>query len=252
MSLIGRIVFQPTTVRPGESVRVEVVDTNDDPLYGTNTQVKINGVPGAIQYLQFPSAGQRRVTVRARSSTGETEQQVALLDVVGGPVMFPSVRNQQDIAMVGVTQSASQPYVAVLTLGSLIDVRSPHLLHYGPSAPSHFGKVFARDSVAVRLAEKGVLGRTISQNSRGLVRIEARSLANTRPIAEMQSADGMRLVPKKRTRRAVAAVYDLSGVDLRGIFGTLPDAPPLEFEWDFGDGNVVTTASPTVSHDYFA
>src|SRR5262245_62384747 len=119
MAIIGRIAFQPTTVRPGESVRVEVFDVDDNSLNGGQTQVKINGVPGAVQYLQFPSIGQRRVVVRARTPEGETDQQVALLDVVGTPLYFRSVDTNQDIAMIGVTQSAAQPYTAVLTLGSL-------------------------------------------------------------------------------------------------------------------------------------
>ena len=81
MSLIGRIALQPANVRPGEPVRVEVFDVNDNPLAFSPVQVKINGVPGAVQYLQFPSVGQRRIIVRARTPEGDTDQQVALLDV---------------------------------------------------------------------------------------------------------------------------------------------------------------------------
>ena len=156
--------------------------------------------------------------------------------------------------MIGVTQSASQPYTAVLTLGSLVDVRSPHALHYGPAATPHweFGKPFSSDSVAVRLASRGVLGRAMSQNSQALIRVETSPLANTRARKPAPAAEGKRAIPRKKTRRAVSAIYNLSQVDLSGFFGKIVNAPPLEFEWDFGDGNVTTTASPTVVHDYFA
>ncbi|MGH8526200.1 MAG: hypothetical protein ACREXY_18930 [Gammaproteobacteria bacterium] len=44
----------------------------------------------------------------------------------------------------------------------------------------------------------------------------------------------------------------MTNVDLSGIFGKVVTAPPLEFEWHFGDGNTATTRTPVVSHDYFA
>lgn len=252
MLIIGRIAVQPTTVRPGESVRVEIFDTDDNSLSGSQTQVRINGVPGAVQYLQFPSVGQRQVIVNARTPEGDTEQQVALLDVAGSPLSFPSIDNNQDIAMVGVTQSATQPYTAVLTLGSLIDVRSPRLLHYGPTGTSHLGKVFAQASVAARLASRGVLGRAMSKNPQNLVRVETSPLSKTRPVKLLSPVEGRRVTLPQRTRRVVSAIYDLTNVDLGVFFGKVVNTVPLEFEWDFGDGNVTTTSSPTVTHDYFA
>ncbi|MGH8526199.1 MAG: hypothetical protein ACREXY_18925, partial [Gammaproteobacteria bacterium] len=82
-----------------------------------------------------------------------------------------------------VTQSPTQPYTAVLTLGSFVDTRSPHLLRIGPSVSPHLGKVFARDSLAARLATRGVLGRAMSVNPQALTRIETRRLTNTRAKA---------------------------------------------------------------------
>jgi hypothetical protein len=105
VDIIGRIALQPAIVRPGEPVRVEVLDNNDTPLDVNHVQVSINGVPGAIQFLQFPTVGQRRLIVRARAATGETDRQIALLDVKGVPLEFPSLENRSDIAMIGVTQS---------------------------------------------------------------------------------------------------------------------------------------------------
>lgn len=252
-NIIGRIALQPSTVRPGEPVRVEVFNNDDNPLNGTDVQVSINGVPGALQFLQFPTIGQRRLIVRARTASGETYRQVALLDVAGAPVEFPSLENHSDIAMIGVTQLSTQPYTALLTLGSSVDTRSSHLLRIGPQVSPQAGKVFARDSLAARLATRGVLGRAMSTNPQSLIRIETRRLTNTTRAKVMtHPALGVRSTPKAATRRAVGAVYDLTNVDLSGIFGKVVTALPLEFEWDFGDGNTATTRTPVVSHDYFA
>lgn len=251
-TIIGRVALQPAIVRPGEPVGVEVFDTNDNSFSLSTTEIYINGVPGALQFLQFPTVGQRRIIVRAQTPEGESDQQVALLDVAGAPLEFPSLENQKDIAMIGVTQSATQAYTAVLTLGSVIDTRSPHPLHYGPAATPGIRKPFAKKSVAARLASRGVLGRAMLENPRKLVQIESRPLTKTRIKAVAKSESGTRTKPKVSTRRAVAAIYDLSTVDLTGIFQKAVTAPPLEFEWDFGDGNVATTRSPTVVHDYFA
>lgn len=251
-NIIGRIALQPAIVRPGESVRVEVFDNDDNPHNGRNTQVSINGVPGALQFLQFPTVGQRRLIVRARAASGETDRQVALLDVTGAPLEFPSLGNRSDIAMIGVTQLPTQPYTAVLTLGSSVDTRSPHLLGIGPSVSPLAGKAFARDSLAARLATRGALGRAISANPQALTRIETRRLTNTRAKETAQPAKGVRRTPKAATRYAVGAVYDLTNVDLSGFFGKVGTALSLEFEWDFGDGSTATTHAPVVNHDYFA
>jgi len=251
-NIIGRIALQPAAVRPGESVRVEVFDTDDNPLNDSHAQVSINGVPGALQFLQFPTVGQRRLIVRARAANGEADRQVALLDVTGAALQFPSLENRSDIAMLGVTQMLTQPYTAVLTLGSSVDVRSPHLLGIGPSVSPQSGKLFAQDSLAARLLRQGVLASAMSANPQTLTRIETRRLTNTRARVMAKPAKSVRRTPKATTRRAVGAVYDLTKLDLSGVFGKVVTAPPLEFEWDFGDGNTATTRTPVVSHDYFA
>lgn len=122
--IIGRITMQPAAPRPGESVRVEAFDHNDTPLHNSGIAVTINGTPGAVQYFQFASAGQRRLFVRAVAPNGDSDQQVVLLDVQGSPLQFPAARGRADIAMLGASQSPTHPYEALLTLGSLIDSRA--------------------------------------------------------------------------------------------------------------------------------
>ena len=242
-ALIGRIVLQPTTVRPGATVRVEVLDPDDNPLAGTSAAVSINAVPGAVQYLQFPTTGQRRLKVRVRTPEGETDKQVALLDVAGAPVQFPAPGGLPDIAMIGVTQSLPQPYAAVLTLGSEIDVRSPHLLRIGPDVSPLPGLVFKKDSLPARLASQGGLGALLTASTNALTRVETRRLtgARTRPRGK----------PGAPKRVAVSAIYDLSRVDVAGQLRA-PAAPLQEYQWDFGDGTTAATRTPTVVHDYFA
>jgi len=251
-NIIGRIALQPAVVRPGEPVRVEIFDNDDNPLNGSSVQVSVNGKPGALHFLQFPTVGQRRLIVRARAANGETDRQIALLDVVGTPLEFLSYQNRNDIAMIGVSQLPTQPYTAVLTLGSSVDTRSPHLQRIGPSIPPQAGKVFAVDSLAARLVTRGVLGRIMSENPQALTRIETRRLTNTRANVTAQPDKGVRLAPKAAKRLTVGAVYDLTNAELNEIFGKAAAAPRMEFEWDFGDGSTTTTRTPVVSHDYFA
>ena len=101
-NIIGRIFLQPAIVRPGEPVPVEVFDNDDNPLNGSHVQVSINGLSGALRFLQFPTVDQRRLIVRARAANGETDRQVALLDVTGAPLEFSSIENRS-VAMSGVT-----------------------------------------------------------------------------------------------------------------------------------------------------
>lgn len=48
-SIIGRIALQPSVVRPGEPVRVEVFGQDDSPIKSDQAQISINGVPGTLQ-----------------------------------------------------------------------------------------------------------------------------------------------------------------------------------------------------------
>lgn len=250
--IIGRIVLQPTIVRPGESIRVEVFDLADEPLAGTDAEVSINGVPGAIQYLQFPTVGQRRLNVRVVAANGDADTQTALLDVQGSPLEFLSFRHQNDIAMIGVSQSPPQPYVAVLTLGSFIDTRAAHLRHAMPSVSPRAGMVFKQDSLVSRLASRGGLARAIQDGAARVARIDTRRLVNVQ-VAKKALRISARGVPARKPQRvAIGAVYDLSGVDLQRAFAQVTTTVAPQYDWDFGDGETATTRTPTISHDYFS
>ncbi|SDG52959.1 hypothetical protein SAMN04488542_15411 [Fontibacillus panacisegetis] len=250
-SLIGRIVLEPSTVRPGETVRVEVCGNDNNLLNDSTTEVTINGVRGSLQYLQFPSIGQRKLTVNARTPNGEIERQEVLLNVEGSPLTFPSLRKRSDIAMLGITQLPMQPYTAVLTLGSIIDTRTPHQAQTGPSISPKMIQGLGKGTLVPSIATRGILGRAISANQKALVRTESRRLVNLQAKGLNRTANGVRIAPDTIKRRLIGEVYDLSKIDIKKILEEA-QTDPIEFEWDFGDGNTATTRTPVVSHDYFA
>ncbi|WP_090641287.1 carboxypeptidase regulatory-like domain-containing protein [Paenibacillus sp. UNC496MF] len=235
-------------------MKIEVFDTHDNSLIGGAYEVSINGTPGAVQYLQFPTSGQRRLVVRARAANGESDREVALLDVIGEPLTFASYQNGKDIAMIGVTQLPTNPYTAVLFLGSSVDTRSPHLLGTAPTVSPRPDKPFALDSTAVQLAGKGALSRVMLANSQALRQVETKRLVNTRlkPATAPAERLPLRRPPQATTRRMVGAVYDLTAIDVKDALKRAATTTPLEYEWDFGDGTKATTRTPMVSHDYFA
>src|SRR5580765_8880160 len=80
--IIGKISFSPETIVPGQSVFVQV-----NSLDGTNfnvdddTIVRINGVFGPNQYLQFEEAGKKTIVVSASSGKNIIETQTVEFEV---------------------------------------------------------------------------------------------------------------------------------------------------------------------------
>lgn len=124
-ALIGQVILSSSHVRPAETVRVEVLGDPAAPADQAIAQVFINATPGAVQHLQFPTEGERRLRVVAIGVDGSTDERIVTVKVKGAPVTFPSFKGRDDIAMIGVTQVPGQPYEAVLTLGSFVDARKP-------------------------------------------------------------------------------------------------------------------------------
>ncbi|SMC20168.1 hypothetical protein SAMN02745857_00844 [Andreprevotia lacus DSM 23236] len=274
--LIGRIALEPQSVRPGESVRVEVFDVHDQSYDGTKFEVTINGVAGAVHFLQFASPGKRRLSVQVRSSSGEAERQTVDLPVAGDPLQFVAGRNRKDVAMLGVTQSASDAYVATLTLGALVDPRATPTLGTPPKASALPAVAFDPHGAVGQLIQRGALAQAMAANPQTLLRSESQRLVNTLqersvaslvsrsnlarvaalssgPLATRAAAGNIGIVPPQRrkpARQAVSAVYDLSQVDMSRFFAAA-STTPMAFEWDFGDGTKATTRTPVVQHDYF-
>lgn len=222
-NIIGSVRVTPPAPRPGESVLVEVCDADGTPLTDPAVAVTIASVLGAVQHLQFPSAGTRRLGVQARGPEGTERTDVEIV-VAGAPVTFIGSQGTAEVAMVGVTQSQVSPYTAVLTLGSTADTRAVARLR--PFRPLTGALRFVGASTAARRAvQASALERLITTAADIAIESGAASTNSTTFVAE---------------RVDVAQWKDLLQTRQR------------TFEWDFGDGTTATTESPVVSHDYFA
>lgn len=267
-TMIGSIDIQPSTARPGETIRVEVRAPEDKPIEGSGTHVSINGVPGAVQHLQFPTEGKRRLHIRAVGAAG-SEREVQTLNITGTPVTFKSPNGTPDIAMIGVTQQGSQPYVAVLTVGSFIDARAITPLQPSASvAPGLIDYVIGKDIVS-QATQSSALETLMSQHAIGATKIQQRVTLDRPAIIDTNSSLSGRVAGveartgQKTTRnklrsrtsskspRMQATIYDLGATDLSQWADALQTATQRTFEWDFGDGTKKTTNTPTVTHDFF-
>jgi len=263
--MIESIIVVPPLARPGMAVRVEVVGSAEASVDTLIAEVTINGIPGAVQYLQFPTVGTRRLRVVATSATGQTQTETATVDVDGPDVRFRSLHGVLDIAMLGVTQAIAQPYEAVLTLGSLIDTRSPRPKPPRDAiAPGRWGAQFAdlqlvqpKAATAMSALFESKGGQPVQVHARRMTRITSRRCprkgANT--STSTSGSNTARRQPAL-ARTMLSAVYDLGTIDLGELLAGQGDrgghGSKQEYEWDFGDGTSAVTRTPTVRHDYFA
>ena len=104
MGAIGQIQA-PSTVRPGESFEVVVLDGSGTPISELDPlTIDINGQCGPRQFLQFPATGRHPVRAIARDADGRVVD-VASVDVRvdGSSMLFPSeeTRCPRTVAMSG-------------------------------------------------------------------------------------------------------------------------------------------------------
>ena len=104
--LIGSVTVQPPTVKPGESVLIQVCDSNGRP-YADNSGVTItiNGVEATSRYYQFAAPGTINLTVRAvQGATSETS--TATIQVTGEALSF---RRTLSTPTIGRATAPTQP-----------------------------------------------------------------------------------------------------------------------------------------------
>lgn len=265
--LIDRIVVTPPVARPGMSIRVEVIGDGAVPVDTKVADVTINGVPGSVQYLQFPTVGTRKLLVVATSPRGDQESKTTTVEIEGPEVQFTSLRGQLDIAMIGVTQSALQPYEAVLTLGSFIDTRSPPPKLQGvPVAPGRVATQYdelhlikPKTATAMAALFEAKAGKPIGLQARRLTRISSRRCPKTEKAGAVPEEAKPIPTPAARkpalARTMVSTIYDLGTVDVGDLLskgdGKAGHGSKQEYAWDFGDGTSGVTRTPTARHDYF-
>jgi hypothetical protein len=132
--LIGEVSVTPAEPKPGESVLVEVRPPADRSWSETGPPlVRINGVSGARQYLQFARAGKQRVFITAQAD-GQLERRVVEVqvkslveEILGAP--RPSAlgalekkkirRALAELPLLQVGKFADAPYRVALAVGGL-------------------------------------------------------------------------------------------------------------------------------------
>jgi len=259
-NLIGQVIVSQASIRPAESVRVEVLGPPDAPTNKVLAQVFINGAPGALQYLQFPTIGERHLRIVAIAADGTMEETTEVLQVVGQPIEFTSFRGQTDIAMIGVTQAQDQPYEAVLTLGSFVDARRPRKMnspgYAGPSSssisiykPNKAAQATAVSNKAYAKAKP--LDGYVMNQARGVVGMQTRTFERMRARKGGKEDKGAMEQPRRRGL-VQETVLDMGQVDLSSVFQNRELKNTPQYEWDFGDGTKETTRTPTARHNYFA
>ena len=92
--LIGKVEISPDAPKVADSVLVQVYGPNDQPLGIDNGPfVRINGVTGARQYLQFARAGTQRIFIVAeRNGTVERVTLELKIAPLPGLTMDPQMR----------------------------------------------------------------------------------------------------------------------------------------------------------------
>lgn len=88
MALLGEITVTPPDPQPGQTVLVEVFAPDGSPYAGAADAptIRINGITGPRQYVQFARSGPRQLPVAAEQD-GQAER--IAVDVTVGPSPAP-------------------------------------------------------------------------------------------------------------------------------------------------------------------
>jgi hypothetical protein len=222
----------PASVKPGESVLIQVFDPNGKPYGdGSGVQVSINGVHSGARYYQFATPGTRTFVVRATQG-GVSDSKTVTVAVAGEPVAFRRVINAPEPApppelpMIQLAQSLGSPYAATFTLATPPGVR--RLI-----AQQH--SVLKPDTAASRSE---------------LVQIGKAPMV-TPELARPVGPGAVRIDPT--TVVSPTGVTVTTGGVAHPVVGPPVVTPPAatSYKWDFGDGTTMVTQSPTAKHDYF-
>jgi hypothetical protein len=218
--LIGSVKVTPPQVAPGQSVQVQVLDPKGA-AYTSSSDVTIalDGVPVPSRYYQFPTAGNRTITVYA-AGQGTTETSVANVTVTGTPLSY-----HRTLAVAGkpagpallpfimLTQDFTAPYQATFALGTPLTARFAAARALAASDKANAGKP----------APAAPPAQTPPDGFTALSALFAPQPGNIAPVT------GQMILPRP-----------------------IPLPPPTGgYEWTFGDGQRASTDGPTATHDYF-
>jgi len=278
--LIGEVSVTPAEPKPGESVLVEVRPPADRSWSETGTPlVRINGVSGARQYLQFARAGKQRVFITAQAD-GQLERRVVEVqvkslveEILGAP--RPSAlgalekkkirRALAELPLLQVGKFADAPYRVALAVGGF-RVFPSGLANARPFPkkalePDLARRLRARELLRAGTLEGGAARGAISASGPPLgpriaerARTPVRAGLTMRPLLAVGNRLRMLPVEAKPLRRGRQAVRGAIYLEDPALAAALPP-PPLRpevtlYHWDFGDGTSATTLGPRVDHDY--
>jgi hypothetical protein len=229
--LIGKVLIQPETVAPGESVLVQVCDASGKPLDDPSIAVTIQGVPAISRYYQFATVGTRTLVIHA-ARAGVQETTTVKINVAGPAKAFRTTLNAPAptaLPYLMVKHVLGQPYTVTFSLGNPPSVRrvlAKTIATAGAPKDAPPAETPARPPPPIVLA---------TEVEKSLATLPAQQTVKEAP-------------PPVKTGTATATHTAVIG-PVAALTTTKPEA--TSYKWDFGDGQTATTQLPTVSHDYF-
>ena len=232
-TLMGKVIVQPETVAPAQPVLVQVCDASGNPLSDPTVTVTIQGVPASARYHQFPAAGSYNLIVRAvRGPLSETTQVTVV--VAGTALKFRSSLTLPPVTEIPMLQVASvlgQPYAATFSLGNTASVRRvlAQAVTHDP-APTMPAVQAGAPATPVPPPPTDALGAEIGK-----------------VFATLPADTVIRVAPTSATTATGTAS---SSAVLAPIGGWRTEPTATSYQWDFGDGQTLTTQAPAAAHDY--
>jgi hypothetical protein len=233
--LIGSVKVTPNTVAPGQSARVEVLDTNGQsyPASG-DVIVSIDGVRAPSRYFQFPTNGTRTVTVSV-IGRGYSETATATIQVTDPPLVY-----HRTLRAAG--QPAAPGLIPFIVLRS--DPNSPYTATFMLATPP-----------AATAAAAATLAASSGSSATPTTSTDATTVTHliTRPSATPRITEAALTTPQLLVLAALQREFPttVSAGSMRLTTPITISPPETEYVWSFGDGQTATTNSPIATHDYF-
>ena len=248
--LIGTVKVQPPTVRPGESVFVQVCDSNGRPYTGaSNVRVTIEGVEAPARYFQFAVPGTINLTVCA--TQGDlVETSVVTVQVNGEPVAYRRTLSSPGLTslpMLQLRQSLGSPYLATFELGTPESLLPSLAQKHSPAMTTN--PASTKIASAVDLAK--LSGNVTTPSSTASGTSTAQLQAEVTKTLSTLRAETITRMPSCTITNTDGTKVTSSGCCAPLPMGLQANPAATSYKWDFGDGTVFTTQSPTATHDFF-
>lgn len=264
-TLFGDVLINPVNPKPGESVLVNVQPPTGQQWGGGGPKIRINGIMGAKQYLQFSRGGHKTLHIVAEQD-GQIERRTAdvlvqsLIELtLGRGPMEPLKRDEKkflrraisNLPILQVGQFVNEPYKVGLAVGGFpvfregLATERPHLKATLKVDPG-FSLIPVRGFGAVPLPTESVirnatLRRVGAPLAMRIVQDQNGRLRSLPADAKLLKAKNDRVLGAVVLNAAVEAVV-LQPRALRPEVTT--------YHWDFGDGTRLTSTEARVDHDY--